>query len=61
MEPHSSILAWKTPLAEEPGRLQSIGPQESDTTEHTKNLKEPDFKHICPLRFQKRDYVFLAS
>jgi len=24
---HSSILTWKTPWAEEPGRLQSMGPQ----------------------------------
>ena len=24
---HSSILAWKIPWAEEPGRLQSIGSQ----------------------------------
>ena len=24
---HSSILAWKIPWTEEPGRLQSIGPQ----------------------------------
>ena len=27
MAPHSSILAWKIPLAEEPGRLQSMGSQ----------------------------------
>ena len=25
MAPHSSTLAWKTPWAEEPGRLQSMG------------------------------------
>ena len=25
MAPHSSTLAWKIPLAEEPGRLQSMG------------------------------------
>ena len=25
MVPHSSTLAWKTPWAEEPGRLQSMG------------------------------------
>ena len=25
MEPHSSILAWKIPRTEEPGRLQSMG------------------------------------
>ena len=29
---HSSILAWKIPWTEEPGRLQSMGFQESDTT-----------------------------
>ena len=33
MAPHSSTLAWKIPWTEEPGRLQSIGRQESDTTE----------------------------
>ena len=29
---HSSILAWKIPWTGEPGGLQSIGLQESDTT-----------------------------
>ena len=33
MAPHSSTLAWKIPWMEEPGRLQFIGSQESDTTE----------------------------
>ena len=28
----SSILAWRIPRAEEPGRLQSMGSQELDTT-----------------------------
>ena len=27
MATHSSILAWRTPWTEEPGGLQSIGPQ----------------------------------
>ena len=27
MATHSSILAWKIPWMEEPGRLQSTGPQ----------------------------------
>ena len=27
MATHSSILAWKIPWMEEPGRLQSMGPQ----------------------------------
>ena len=30
---HSSILAWKIPWTEEPGWLQSMGSQRSDTTE----------------------------
>ena len=33
MAPHSSTFAWKIPWMEEPGRLQSMGPLESDTTE----------------------------
>ena len=33
MAPHSSILAWKIPWMEKPGRLQSMGRKESDTTE----------------------------
>ena len=31
--PHSSTLAWKIPWIKEPGRLQSMGSLESDTTE----------------------------
>ena len=30
MTTHSRILAWRIPWAEEPGRLQSVGLQESD-------------------------------
>ena len=30
---HTSVLAWRIPWTEEPGRLQSMGPQELDTTE----------------------------
>ena len=33
MAPLSSTLAWKIPWTEEPGRLQSMGSLESDTTE----------------------------
>ena len=37
---HSSILAWRIPWTEEPGKLQSMGGhKESDTTERlTHNL-----------------------
>ena len=33
MPTHYSILDWKFPWAEEPGRLQSMGRKESDITE----------------------------
>ena len=33
MATHSSTLAWKIPWMEEPGRLQSMGREELDTTE----------------------------
>ena len=33
MAAHSSTIAWKIPWTEEPGRLQSMGSLESDTTE----------------------------
>ena len=32
---HSSNHAWKNPCTEEPGRLQSMGSQKSERTEHT--------------------------
>ena len=40
MTTHSSILAWRIPWTEEPGKLQSMGGhKESDTTERlTHNL-----------------------
>ena len=39
MAAHSSILAWKIPWIEEPGRLQFMGPQRvghDSVTEHAK-------------------------
>ena len=33
MAPHASTFAWKIPWMEEPGRLQSMGSLELDTTE----------------------------
>ena len=32
MATQSSILAWRIPWTEEPGKLQSVGSQELDTT-----------------------------
>ena len=34
MTNHSSILAWKIPCTEQPGRLQSEGHKEPDPIEH---------------------------
>ena len=34
MATHSSTLAWEIPWAEEPGTLQSMESQRSNTTEH---------------------------
>ena len=48
MATYSSILAWKIPRTEEPGRLQSIESQESDGTEH-EFMRRP---------FQIRVFVF---
>ena len=33
MAAHSSIFAWRIPWTEQPGKLQSMGLQELDTTE----------------------------
>ena len=45
MATHSSILAWKIPWTEEPGRLQSMGwqrvRQDLATNTHTHNLNSP--------------------
>ena len=41
MATHSSILAWRIPWTEKPGRLQSMGHKESDMTEQlTQYLKQ---------------------
>ena len=37
MATHSSILAWKIPWIKEPGGLQSMGLQESDSTYQLNN------------------------
>ena len=50
MATHSSILAWRVPWTEEPGSLESMGLQESDTTEWLstahKQLNQQKFSHV---------------
>ena len=38
METHLSILAWKIPWTDEPGRLLSMGSQKLDTTERLTHI-----------------------
>ena len=38
MATHPSILAWRIPRTEEPGRLQSMGSQKSNTTQATRHV-----------------------
>ena len=45
-ETHFNVLVWKIPWTEEPGGLQSMGPQESDTTDthaHNSNINSVTF------------------
>ena len=54
MAPHCSTLAWKIPWTEEPGRLQSMGSLESDTTErlHFHALEEEMATHSSVLAWR---------
>ena len=54
MAPHSSTLAWKIPWMEEPGRLQSMGSLESDTTErlHFRALEKAMGTHSSVLAWR---------
>ena len=42
MATFTSILAWETPWTGGPGRLQSMGSQELDTTEQLNNNRSMD-------------------
>ena len=71
MATHSSIAAWEIPWTEEPGRLQSMGHKESDTTERLTTTTEPGeqglfslnlcslfWAHFTPLSFPQ---LFVAQ
>ena len=55
MATHSSILAWETPLTEEPGGLQSTGPKELYMTQQLNNNKHSFTKQVTRLRAGMRD------
>ena len=46
MATHYSILAWRIPWTEELGRLQSMGSQESDTTQQLKTERDTAVKSL---------------
>ena len=48
MAPHSSMLAWEIPWTEEPGGLQSMGPQKvrQDLATHTV-VHSPEVGNTC--------------
>ena len=46
MATHCSVLTWRTPWTEEPGRLQSRGRKEPDTTEGTWHTRS---RFLCSL------------
>ena len=60
MATHSSILAWRIPLTEEPGRLQSIGWQrvrsKTEATSHSKN-EEVNKQNLVLTRTQEKGAV----
>ena len=55
METHASILAWEIPWTEEPGRLQSMGSQELDTTLQLHHHHHR-WKHAKQKPWIRRDY-----
>ena len=54
MATHSSILAWKIPWAEEPGRPQSMGLKNFRHDEVTERIIALTTREDTDLRFQRR-------
>ena len=51
MATHSSVLAWRIPWTEEPGRLQPQGREKSDTTEVTQHAHTLSPYGLFPIDF----------
>ena len=49
MVTHSSILAWKIPWTEKPGRLQSTGSQSQTRLSDFTYLLNHGWEHLVPL------------
>ena len=57
MATHASILAWRIPWTEEPGRLQSMGLQELDTTERLSTHSKQHIKQQRHYFANKGPYI----
>ena len=58
MATHSNILAWELPWTEEPGGLQSIGSQKSQTQLSTNQTSETKFCCCCSMVLLSYDFTF---
>ena len=47
MATHSSVLAWEVSWTEEPGRIQSMGSQELDTTQQLNHHHLAFIRDLC--------------
>ena len=64
MATHSSVLAWKIPWTEEPGRLQSMGWKELDMIEHAcayTHIHTQNYKLIQIQLLMKIKFLWLGS
>ena len=59
MATHSSILTWKIPWTEEPGRLQSMGTEQLTHTYICR--KKQSSLYSLPLFFKLLAYFYLAN
>ena len=55
MTTHCSILAWRIPWTEEPGRLPTMGSQELDMTEATEHTTE-QWPNYTVLKIRSMDF-----
>ena len=60
MATHSSTLAWKITWTEEPGRLQSMGRKESDTTEQLHFHFDFFLPTITYILHKCREYIYFC-
>ena len=55
MATHSSILAWEIPRTEEPGGLQSMGPQRFGHDQVMKERRQQQLRRLQELNARRRE------